>query len=117
MINLAFLLLIFFMLAGSLHTAVPFEVDAPTSRSGTPGDPQDAVVLIDREGRLAFGDEELDAEGLHDAVLVRVAEEPGLVVHLKADGRTPATRVIEMMELMRDAGVKRLVLLTLRPES
>ena len=117
MINLVFLLLIFFMLAGALRTPDPFDVEAPSARGGSTGAGRDAVVLIGRDGRLAFDGVETDARGLGEAVSARAGREPGLVVHLKADGRARTGRVVEVMELMRDAGVKRLRLLSLQPDS
>ena len=117
MINLVFLLLIFFMLAGALRTPDPFDVEAPAGRGESPAAGRDAVVLIGRDGRLAFDGVETDAKGLGEMVSARAGRQPSLVVRLKADGRTPTPRVIEVMELMRDAGVKRLLLLSLEPDS
>ena len=116
MINLVFLLLIFFMLAGALRTPDPFDVEAPAARGQPTAAGRDAVVLIGREGRLAFDGVETDAKGLGEAVSAQAGREPGLVVLLKADGRAPTERVVEVMELMRDAGVKRLRLLSLQPD-
>lgn len=116
MINLVFLLLIFFLLAGVLRSPDPFAVAPPVSSSGTPAGERDAVLLIGREGRVAFEAVETGMEGLHEALSVRVARQPDLTVRLEADGRVPTPRVIEVMERMRAAGVKRLVLLTMRPE-
>ena len=115
-INLVFLLLVFFMLAGAFRAPEPFDVDAPAAHGGPPAVGRDAVVLIARDGRLAFGGVETDARGLGEAVSARVARQPDPAVHLKADGRTPTPRVIEVMELLRDAGVKRLQLLTVEPD-
>ena len=116
MINVVFLLLIFFMLAGAFQTAGPFEIDAPTSSSEAAAEDADPVVLLDRDGRLALGEKEVDAQALRQALAARVAERPELVVRLKADGRVSTPRVVEAMELMRAAGVQRLMLLTLQPE-
>ena len=117
MINLVFLLLIFFMLAGSLRTPEPFDVEAPVARGESAAAGRGAVVLIGRDGRLAFDGVETDAKGLGEAVSARAGRQPGLIVRLKADGRAPTARVIEVMELLRDAGVKRLRLLSLEPDS
>ena len=117
MINVVFLLLIFFMLAGALQTADLYEIDPLTSRSDTAADQMEAVVLMDRQGRLAFNGLEIDEEGLSDAIAAELAQRPDIVVRLKADGRVPTPRVVQMMEIMRDAGIDRLVLLTLEPEN
>lgn len=117
MINVVFLLLIFFMLAGALQTADLYEIDPLTSRSEATADQMEAVVLIDRLGRFAFDGVEIDGQSLRDAISAQLALRPEAVVRLKADGRVSTPRVVEMMELMRDAGAERLVLLTLEPET
>jgi len=117
MINVVFLLLIFFMLAGALQTADLYEIDPLTSRSETAAGQMGAVVLIDRHGRLAIGGVEIGEDGLRDAISAQLTRRPNAVVRLKADGRVSTPRVVEMMELMRDTGVERLVLLTLEPET
>ena len=117
MINVVFLLLIFSMLAGALQTADLYEIDPLTSRSEVAADQMEAVVLIDRLGRIAFDGVEMDGESLRDAISAQLALRPEVVVRLKADGRVSTPRVVEMMELMQDAGVDRLVLLALEPKT
>jgi biopolymer transport protein ExbD len=46
-----------------------------------------------------------------------LARRPELVLRLKVDGRVSTPRVVDVMEMMRDAGLERLVLLTLEPET
>ena len=116
MINVVFLLLIFFMLAGALQTADLYEIDPLTSRSETAAGQIETVVLIDRLGRLAFDGVEIDEAGLRDAIFAQLARRPELVLRLKVDGRVSTPRVVKVMELMRDTGLERLVLLTLEAE-
>ena len=117
MINIVFLLLIFFMLAGALRTADFYEIDPLTSQSEAAAGPMSAVVLVDRQGRLAFEGAAIDEEELKSAVAAQVARTAGLTLQLKADGGVSTARVVQLIELLRSAGVERLLLLTLEPES
>jgi biopolymer transport protein ExbD len=117
MINVVFLLLIFFMLAGALQTADLYEIHPLTSRSETAVEQMEAVVLMDQQGRLALDGVEIDEDGLRRTLSAHLARRPELVLRLKVDGRVSTPRVVDVMEMMRDAGLERLVLLTLEPET
>lgn len=115
MINLVFLLLIFFMLAGAIQTSDLYQVEPPTARGEAVAERTTALLLIDRQGRLAFDNLAIDQERLRGLLEARLAETRDLAVYLKADARVPAARVVEIMELLRAAGLERLILLTLEP--
>jgi len=112
LINVVFLLLIFFMLAGRLAASDPFEIAPPRSASEGPAASQDLLVLVGADGRLALDGEVLDEAALEAAVAERLGENTDTRVRLKADGRAEATDVVAVMELLRGAGVERLKLLT-----
>jgi biopolymer transport protein ExbD len=112
LINVVFLLLIFFMLAGRLAASDPFRIEPPRSTSEGLVEPQETLVLLGADGRLALDGEMLDEAALKAAVAARMASEAPPRVRLKADGHAEATRVVAVMELLRTAGVERLKLLT-----
>ena len=116
LINVVFLLLIFFMLAGSFQATEPFEVEPPEVRAGEPEDDDEGVILLGADGQLAFEGERLEAGALADRVRTRLEETPELELRLKADGDVVAERLLETMDLLRDAGVERLLLLTMYRE-
>lgn len=113
LINVVFLLLIFFMLAGKLSASDPFEVAPPRSISeGSPA-AQELLVLVGADGRLALDGEVMDQLLFQASLAERLAAQAEVRLRLKADGRAEATRVVAVMELLREAGVKRLKLVTL----
>ncbi|MEX2630218.1 MAG: biopolymer transporter ExbD [Tistlia sp.] len=112
LINVVFLLLIFFMLAGRLSASDPFRVEPPRSAAEAPAAAQETVVLVGADGRLALDGLLLEPPALARAVAARLKAEPGTTLRLKADGGAEATEVVAVMELLRDAGVERLKLLT-----
>lgn len=112
LINVVFLLLIFFMLAGRLTTAAPFKVVPPVSEQAAAAEaaPREAAVLVAADGRLALNGQPIDAAALRAAVAEALAQRPDLPVSLTADGGAAATEVVAVMESLRDAGVHRLQL-------
>jgi len=103
LINVVFLLLIFFMLAGRLTQQPPFDWTAPDSRSErTPGT-EGVVVHVAKDGRIAVGGRAVALDGLRTAV--QAAAEAVGPVHLRADRAAEAKRVIAVLTQLRMAGV------------
>lgn len=111
LINIVFLLLIFFMLVGALEPADPFELTPPESASDEAAGARELLVFIAADGRLALDHELVDLEGLPEAAAERLEERPGAAVKIKADGQAESTRLIEVMEALHRAGVARVTLL------
>ncbi|MBK1725510.1 ExbD/TolR family protein [Halorhodospira neutriphila] len=117
MINIVFLLLIFFMVAGTLTPESPLSVDPAASEAGEAA-PEDPIrVLIDAEGRLALGDEVVDGrEGLRRRLQERLEEGPERPVEVKPDAEADAERLLEVMDDLRAAGLERVRLITRRED-
>ncbi len=111
LINIVFLLLIFFMLAGTLSATDLFEVAPPESASEEAVGEPEMVVLMAADGRLALDGQDVDEAGLRQQVAAKLAADPDMRVRLKADGATEAEQVITVMEMLRAAGVTELTLL------
>jgi len=116
LINVVFLLLIFFMVVGSLSATDPFPVEPPRSINGEAGDPKDVVLLIGEDGRLALDGAEITGTELEAAVAGRLKSAPHPEVHVKADGGAEASAVIAVMETLRRAGAERVRLMTVSTE-
>lgn len=97
LINVVFLMLIFFMVVGQLSAPDPFEVAPPTARSEAVLPPAPVELLLAADGRLALAGEVIDPDRLEDALLrigvVTAAEAPALTVAAQADPPAePASR-------------------------
>jgi biopolymer transport protein ExbD len=112
LINVVFLLLIFFMVVGSLSAADPFAIQPPRSISGNAGDPRDIVLLVAVDGRLALDGAVIDPAALRQAIENRLATATVREVHVKADGASEAAAVVGIMETLRGAGTERIRLMT-----
>ncbi len=112
LINIVFLLLVFFMLAGTFVQAGRFEVIAPRSLSTAAVEERQLRVLLAADGRLAVGEREMSAPQLRHLISTRLSEQPDLQVQLQADRQLRAARLIEILQIFRAAGVAKLMLLT-----
>ncbi len=117
LINVVFLLLIFFIMTGALTSVDFFNVDPPSSSSELPGALDESVILVSADGRLAIDNQEVDEVDLQLAVSDKLAMGAGRTFRIKADGRVDASRVVEVMELIEAVGVRRVMLLTLETDN
>jgi biopolymer transport protein ExbD len=112
LIDCVFILLVFFMLAGSIRPTDAFPVDVAVSRAQLFGDEREAMILIRPDGAVALGDRAMTRPELLTTIAALVRDQPDALVQLKADGDTDADLVIGLMEELRETGVGYLVLLT-----
>jgi len=107
LINIVFLLLIFFMVAGALTTPHSVRVEPPEANvEGEQPDRRETTLYITADGGLTLGDEPVALEALAAAVGDREA------LLLRADGAVDGVRVVAVMRALREAGVERVRLVT-----
>lgn len=115
LINVVFLLLIFFMLAGSLAAPGRFPVEPPQSASTAAPAGGALTVLIAADGRVALEGRELGPDGLAAALeALKSSGEPPPPVQVKADGQADTAVVIRVLSAIRAAGLPAARLLTVR---
>lgn len=112
LVNVVFLLLVFFMLAGQISSPEPLDVQPPMSISDQEPTGESVNVLLTRDGQIALERVVIPASRLTEHAAGILAEQPAAAFHIKADARVDAVRMIRTMESLRDAGVERLTLLT-----
>lgn len=117
LVNIVFLLLIFFMLLGRITSPDVLDIEPPASASGGQIDSRrDILILVSKDGRLALDDDEMEQDLLLSAVSELLDEERAMRVRIKADAGLDAVTLIRLMEHLKEIGVKRLLLLTEKPE-
>lgn len=99
MINVVFLLLIFFMISSELGPAPPFEVRPPRTGQSAPGESADDTLYVSATGEIAWR----DLRG--DAAFSALAGRGTGPLELRADGATPAREVAVLLRRLAEAGV------------
>lgn len=113
LVNIVFLLLIFFMLAGAFSSPDLLRVEPPTAEHAETEKRRDIVLLLDRQGRLAL-DGMVVTEEMLQVEIARHRAEQGetLALKLKADGEVDSKRLIELLEILQQSGLEKIRLLT-----
>ena len=114
LINIVFLLLIFFMIAGTLTPADPFHVDPPDAMTGEDVPDEPMQILLGPAGATAVDGEEVDSSAVVERVRAALDAHPGRELEVKADGAVESGRLLDLMEALRVAGIEELTLVTRR---
>ncbi|HEY7883453.1 MAG TPA: biopolymer transporter ExbD [Cellvibrionaceae bacterium] len=112
LINVVFLLLIFFMIAGTLSVTEPFDIKPTHSDTEAQVATDTLRILLGHQGQLALQEKTVTEVFLLTEVGKKIASNPSTRVQLKADGRVAGNKVVQLMERLREAGVEKLQLLT-----
>lgn len=112
LVNVVFLLLIFFMLVGQVASPEALDVQPPRSTSGTEPADETIKILLTRDGQIAVERVVVPASRVTQRVAAILAERPAAAFQVKADARVEAVTMIRTMERLRAAGVEQLTLLT-----
>ena len=112
LINIVFLLLIFFLIAGAMTIPDLFPVEPPVSDSETPAAPVETIVLIGADGQISIQNELIAADQLYALARAIIKQKPLQPFKLKADSQAASGQVIGAMEALRNAGVQQTLLIT-----
>ena len=116
LINIVFLLLIFFLIAGALTIPDLFPVEPPVSDSETPAAPVETIVLIGADGQISLQNELIAADQLHALARAIIKQKPLQPFKLKADSQAASGQVIRAIAALRNAGVQQTLLITSRDD-
>jgi biopolymer transport protein ExbD len=116
LINIVFLLLIFFLLAGTLQPTDDIDVDLPVGQVDDKRASEDVVLYMEADGFVYLGDRVMGAE-LAAYQLRNFLDDEGIYdVSIKADENAPAHELIVLMEGLRNVGVREVNLVTEQSE-
>jgi len=107
MIDMVFLLLVFFMCASHLSTVQSVELEIPTAtKAVVPRERPDRYVInITRDGRLYGGSTELTLEELKLVVKEHKDAMPSVKIYLRADQQTRHKEIRRVMSAMAEMGI------------
>lgn len=109
LINIVFLLLIFFMVAGHLGPTLPADIEPPASDSAAPQPPEHGDLVIHGDGSLSWRGQPVGLAELPDRLDGLSKERP---LEVLTDGRQPVASVRPALAALRRAGITDIVLIT-----
>lgn len=116
LINVVFLLLVFFMVAGQLTKTDAVKIEPPLSDSKKEVAEPPLQILIAADGRIVLGGTVIAPEALSGKLSTLLNAHGGTAhggtVHVKADGAVDAVTVIAVLDRIKAAGATQVNLLT-----
>lgn len=112
LVDVVFLLVIFFAVSTTFLETSGLKLDLPTSSSTAQREPREVTVYLASDGRITFEGRDLALEDLRTAVETALEGSSSKTVVLRADSGTPHGKVVEVMDASRAAGAEGLTVAT-----
>ena len=117
LINIVFLLMVSFMLVGTLSPPDAFDLDPPRSTTLNPSNAGPHSLVVAADGRLGLGHDAFARDQLAARAAAWRAHHPEAVLQVKADAAADAQAVLAVLDVLRAAGIERVELLAAPPPS
>ena len=112
LIDVVFLLLIFFMLSSHFVTQLGIKITLPTAVTAKPHSEEDIVVFVTEDNHLYLNNEEVTLKTLPDRLKSEVKEAKKKSVIIKADEKIDLGLAVKVMDIARQAEAKGLIIST-----
>ncbi len=117
MADIIFLLLIFFLLSSSFILPTGIPVNPPKSETAVTAKEQPIVVTLTRAGDTYLDEEKVAPAELATALGAKLANAPVKAVVVRGDESISLGRLVEVMDMARDAGAEKLAIATEQKKS
>jgi biopolymer transport protein ExbD len=116
MINVVFLLLIFFMLAGAFKRPELLPVILPEAQGLQEFQREELLLLVGAEGKIAFDGQLLSLEQLGAQIALHQEQLQASGLQLKADADLDSQRLLDVVEVLAEQGITSVKLMAERFE-
>lgn len=117
LIDIVFLLLIFFLLTSHFFMEEGLQVQLPASRTSQKAERTEIVLFLDDQERLRLNDQPVAWAELEERLRALLAQDPAATVLLKADRSVRLERAVALMDAAKASGAQKLVLATTPPST
>lgn len=114
LIDIVFLLLVFFMLTSTFLVPEAIELELPKSGSATTTEMTPITVALNAAGELALNGEQIQLNTLRQAIEPLIANNTDVAITLKSDAHTEVQQLLNVMDEIRTAGGSNIALATIQ---
>ncbi len=107
LIDVMFLLLIFFLVTSTFKTQPAIELDLPHSTTAQPVPLGPAVIYLTQDGAVYLDDRRLEEAEIVPALRQRLAEGGDDAIVMRSDERTDFGSVVRLMDMIKESGFTR----------
>lgn len=112
LIDIVFLLLVFFMLTSTFATPEAIELELPESSSASAMELHPIIISLDKTGQIALNGKQIALDQLRAAVQLLLKQDTDSAITLKSDGHSEVQQLLNVMDQIRAAGGHNIALAT-----
>ena len=112
LIDIVFLLLIYFLLTTNFMVEEGMKIKLPQAKASAPQKEQNITVYVDKEGRIFLGSREVSLADLFNRLDGMIGDQKDKPVVIRADRTVILNKVVKVMDIAKAAGAGRLCLAT-----
>ena len=112
LIDIVFMLLIYFLLTTNFMVDEGIKIKLPQARAAAPQTQQEITVYVDKEGRGYLMDEKVPLDQLFRGIKELIGNDKDRLVVIKADRGVVLNKAVKVMDIVKAAGAGRLCLAT-----
>jgi biopolymer transport protein ExbD len=112
LIDIIFLLLIYFLLTTNFMVDEGIKIKLPQAKASAPQTEKEITVYVDRQGRAFLGTEEVSLAMLFDRLKEMIGGKKNKLVVIRADRAVILNKAVKVMDVAKTAGAGRLCLAT-----
>ncbi|MCF8024984.1 MAG: biopolymer transporter ExbD [Desulfobacteraceae bacterium] len=114
LIDIVFMLLVYFLLTANFIAESGIDVNLPESEASASQTEEKITVYVDEKGLIYIGENQVELNSLQDRLQARLRGSRDSLVMIKADQSADLQKVVNVMDVSRAAGAGRLFLATQR---
>ncbi len=114
LIDIVFLLLVFFMLTSTFLVPEAIELELPESASATVSEITPITVALNANGELSLNGQSIQFNALRQSIRSLITENNDATITLKSDAHTEVQQLLKIMDEIRAAGGNNVALATTR---
>lgn len=112
LIDIVFLLLVYFLLTTNFIVDEGIDINLPQAEASKPQVQQEITIYVDADGRAFLENTELALNDLFSRLQTRIEQGPDRLVVIRADRSVVLNKAVQVMDVARAAGAGRLFLAT-----
>lgn len=112
LIDIVFMLLIYFLLTTNFMVDEGISIKLPQARTAAPQTQKEITVYVDKEGRIYIKNRPVPEEMVFKHIKEMIGEREDRLVVVKADREVVLNKAVKVMDLAKAAGAGRLCLAT-----
>jgi biopolymer transport protein ExbD len=112
LIDIVFLLLIYFMLTTNFIVEEGIKIKLPNAKASAPQVKQEITVFVDKEGATYIANAQIPIDQLYTKIKQMINNETDRLVVVKADRTVVLNKAVRVMDIAKAAGASRLCLAT-----